>query len=216
MLLFTALLGLNGYRAEGIAMDEKVHQKIAEAVKAEYGWKVEEVAIDEVERMRRASCTFYTARSTARPLSYQPNYAVLRGSEVIGISDHDAVTKILDACSADAAADWWAEVLTRFHQDVGGGLVLTDESVRPDVVRKLEKSGKPFTPPKFSETKQSITFLLLDPEAYIVYHVKATRTSTGSFEVVKTKLLGKSFGGGPNTNSTPASAGEKVEQALRS
>lgn len=216
MLLFAALLGLSRYRAEGITMDDKLHQKIAEAIHTEYGWKTAEVALDEVERMRRGSCSFYTARSTVRPLSYQPNYAVLRGSEVIGISDHDAVTKIVDACSADAPADWWAEVITRFHQDVGGGIVLSDESVRPDIVRKLAKAGKAFTPPAFGDGKQSISFLLLDPEPYILYSVKATRTSTGSFEIVKTKLLSASSESGPSAQTTPANVREKIEQALRS
>ena len=186
-------------------MDDKLHQKIAEAVNAEYGWKLEEVELNEVERLRRSSCEFFTASSKVRPLSYQPNYAVLRGSEVIGAGDHDAPSKILDACSADAPADWWAEIITRFHHDVGGGIVLSDESVRPDIVRRLAKAGKPFTPPAFGDGKQSVSFLLLNPEAYILYSVKATRAPGGPIEVVMTKLLGK-FDSSSSANITPASA----------
>jgi hypothetical protein len=214
-LLFGALLGLSRLHAEGINMDDKLHQKIAEAVHAEYGWKVEEVEINEVGRLRRPSCAFFTAASKVRPLSYQPNYAVLRGTEVIGIGDHEAATKILDACSEDAAADWWAEIITRFHQDVGGGIVLTDESVRPDVVRKLAKAGKSFTAPTFGDGKSSVSFLLLDPEAYIVYSVKATRIPSGKVEVVKTKLLSKTSDGNPNGQTSPIDPRAKIEQALR-
>jgi hypothetical protein len=214
-LLFAALLALNWTQAEGITMDDKLHQKIAEAVHTEYAWKVEEVGIDEVERLHRGSCSFYTARSTVRPLSYQPNYAVLRGSEVIGISDHEAATKILDACSDGAPAEWWAEVITRFHHEVGGGIVLSDESARPDIVRKLAQAGKPFTPPTFGDGKKSVSFLLLDPEAYIVYSVQATRTPSGPIEVVRTQLLGKTSGGTAKAQTTTADARAKIEQALR-
>lgn len=195
-------------------MDDKLHQKIAEAVRTEYGWKLDEVQIDEVDRLRRGSCSFYTARSTVRPLSYQPNYAVLRGSEVVGISDQAATAKILTACSDDAPPDWWAEVITRFHQDVGGGLVLSNESVRPDVVRKLAHAGKTFTPPTFGDGKKSISFLLLDPEAYIVYSVKATQTLSGQIEVIKTKLLGNPSEGKPGAQARPADIREKIQQAL--
>lgn len=173
-------------------MDDKVRQKIAEAARAEYGWKVDEVRIDEVERLRRLSCSFYTAGSTVRPLSYQANYALLPGNQVIGIGDGHAVAKILDACSAGAPADWWAEIITRFHRDLGGGIVLSDEKVRPDVVRELTQAGATFSPPAFG--KQSVSFLLLNPETYVLYRVQATRTAGGPVEVVKTKLLGKAPG----------------------
>ena len=116
----------------------------------------------------------------------------------------------------DAPADWWAEIITRFHQDVGGGIVLTDESVRPDVVRKLAKAGKSFTAPTFDDSKSSVSFLLLDPEAYIVYSVKATRIPSGKVEVVKTRLLSKtSDGKQPKRAETTIDPREKIGQGLR-
>jgi len=180
-------------------MDDKViQQKIAEAVHTEYGWELSEVRVDEVERLRRQSCSFYTTASTQRPLSYQPNYAVLPGNQVIGLSDGNAAGKILDACSAGTSADWWAEIITRFQPDTGGGIVLSDEEVRPDIVRKLTQAGAKFTPPAFGPGKKSVSFLLLNPETYVLYRVQATRTAAGAVEVVKTKLLGKTEG-----NSSP-------------
>jgi hypothetical protein len=49
-------------------MDEKVRQKIAEAAAAENGWKADEVRVDEIDRLRRPACSFYTAIRQVRPL----------------------------------------------------------------------------------------------------------------------------------------------------
>ena len=73
-------------------------------------------------------------------------------------------------------------------------MVLSDEKVRPDVVRKLTQAGATFAPPAFGQGKQSVSFLLLNPETYVLYRVQATRTAGGSVEVVKTKLLEKAPG----------------------
>jgi len=191
-------------------MDEKIRQKIAEAAHAEYGLKANELRIDEVEQLRRPGCSFYTVGSDVRPLSYEANYAVLSGNEVIGISSPNAAAKILDACSGDASADWWAEIITRFHPDLGSGIVLSDENERPDIVRRLVQAGKTFTPPAFHHNKQGVSFLLLNPEMYVLYRVEAKRTPAGSIEVVKTKL----FGGTTSTksNSDPS---DKIAEALR-
>jgi len=183
--------------AKGIPMDDKIHHKIAEATHEEFGWKVDEAKVDEVESLRRPSCSFYTVVSNERPLSYQPNYALLPGDHVIGIGTANAVTKILDGCAADASADWWAEIITRFHPDLGDGIVLSDEQERPDIVRKLAQAGVAFTPPQFEHGKQGVNFLLLEPEHYWLYRVQATRTPSGAIEVNKTKLLG----GTPTTKS---------------
>jgi hypothetical protein len=202
--VFLGLLLMPVGAVKGIAMDDKIHHKIAEAVHEEFGWKVEEARVDEVESLRRPSCSFYTVVSNQRPLAYEPNYALLSGDQVVGIGTANAVTKILDGCSADASADWWAEIITRFHPDLGGGLVLSDEEERPDIVRKLGQAGMKFTPPQFDHDKQGVNFLLLDPETYRLYRVHATRDSSGGIEVKKTKLLGST----PNaqTKSDPMDA----------
>lgn len=175
-------------------MDDKVQRKIAEAAHAEYGWKLGEVEADEVEDLRTSACSFYIASSSERPLSYQANYAVLPANQVVGIADHEAVGKILDGCAASASADWWAEIVTRFHHNLGAGIVLADEQVRPDIVRKMAKAGMKFTPPAFEKDKRGVSYLLLDPETYILYRVQATRKADGSVEVTKTKLLGGTTG----------------------
>lgn len=170
-------------------MDDKVRRKIAEAAADENGWEVDEVRVDEVERLRRPSCSFYTAGHKVRPLSYVRNYALLGEKQVISVGDGNVVAKILDGCSADAPAEWWAEIVTRFHRDLGGGIVLRDENTRSDIVRKLNQAGKTFAPPTLDKGKESLSYLLLNPETYVLYRIQATRSAGRAVEVAKTKVL---------------------------
>jgi hypothetical protein len=170
-------------------MDEKVRRRIAEAAAKANDWNVGEVSVNEVEELRRPSCSFYTAAHTVFPLSFQDNYAVLGGDEIIGTGDGLAVARILDVCSASASPEWWAEIVTRFHRKLGGGIVLVDENTRSDITRNLKKAGKNFEPPVLDKDKRSLSYLFLNPETYILYRIQATRAADGAVEVVKTKLL---------------------------
>ena len=169
-------------------MDEKIWRKIAEAAAKENGWKVEDVRVDEVERLRRPLCSFYTAANTAFPLSYVRNYALF-GGQVTPAGDGRVVAKILDNCSTGASSEWWAEIVARFHRNLGNGQVLVDEATRPDIVRKLSESGKSFIAPILDRKRQTVTFLLLNRETYVVYQVEAMRKTSGIVEVTKTKVL---------------------------
>jgi hypothetical protein len=181
-------LGVAAGAAEGTKMDDKLRQKIAETAGAQQGWKVEDVRVDEVERLRRPSCSFYTVGHKVRPIAHLANYAVLGGQQVIGAGDGSVAAKILDACGDGAPPDWWAEIVTRFHGDLGGGLVLRDEKTRPDVVRKMIDAGEAFAPPVLDKERQSLTFLLLNPETNVLYRIQATRIGSGPVDVVKTKV----------------------------
>ncbi len=191
MLFFLALaaVSLGARTVEGTTMEDNIRRKIEEAAAKEYGWKMGEVRIDEVERLRRPSCSFYTVAHTVRPLSYQANYALLGGEQVLGAGDGTSVAKILDSCSSGMPADWWAEIVTRFHRDLGSGIVLRDENTRPDVVRKLKEAGKAFEPPSLDTGKMPLSYLLLNPETYTLYRIQATRGAGGAVEVSKSKVL---------------------------
>lgn len=171
-------------------MDDKIRDKIIDAVHSEQGWKKEDVRVDEVDTLRRGGCTFYTAGHKVRPLNYQLNYAVLPGEVVVSGADDKAVSKILDTCGADAPARWWADIITRFHKDLGSGLVLENASENAAAVRKVQAAKKEFVPPAFSNDAggKTVTYFLLDPEAFIVYSVKATRKSDGTVTVNKNEL----------------------------
>ena len=171
-------------------MDDKIRDKIIQTVHSEQGWKKEDVRVDEVEDLRRGSCSFYTAGHKVRPLNYQLNYAVLAGDVVISGADDKAVTKILDSCGADAPAAWWADIITRFHKDLGSGVVLENANDNAGAIRKILAAKKEFVPPAFSNDAggKTVTYFLLDPEAFIVYTVKATRKADGTVTVNKTEI----------------------------
>jgi len=191
MLLIYVLLALHcGSTMEENNMDEKIQSLIAQAAHQELGWKVNEVRVDEVDRLRRASCSFYTAGHKVRPLSFQVNYAVLNGDKVVGSSNENATTTILDSCGLDAAPGWWAEVVTRFHPELVPGLVLQDASTDRAATRKIEAVKKEFKAPAFGNENGSktISYYLLDPEANIIYQVQATKNADGSVSVQRNEL----------------------------
>ena len=172
-------------------MDEKIVEKISKIVQAERGWKADEIKIREEDSLNRGSCSFYVALSNARMLSYMPNYAVISGETVIGIKDKDAVSKILNACGSDAPADWWAEIVKRYSQELGNGVVLTDENRYQNVIERIRDAKKEFAAPKFSEEAggKTVSFIVLEGEAMLVYFCKATRAKDGNVTVTKSQPL---------------------------
>lgn len=159
-----------------------IEQKIKQTAHTELDWKVDEMRVDEVPELKRGPCTFYTAAHTVRPIPTQPNYAVLAGDTVIGSTDPAAVKKILAGCGADAPASWQAEIVARFDPSLGG-VVLQDETKNGGAVRKLRSAGVTFSPPKLAD--KTLSFFMLDPEAFIVSSVKAVRQPDGSVAVEK-------------------------------
>jgi hypothetical protein len=179
-------LALSALAAEGNEMDSKASTKIAQKAQADQGWKVEDVRVDEVESIRRGSCSFYEAGHKRKPLPYVLQYASLADGQVVGLQDKDPVSEILDACGgADAPAGWWAEIVTRFHGSLGSGVVLHDEKQEPPVIRRMEEAGKSFSPPTLISTggDVTVTFYVLDFEAYHLFHATATRHQDLSMEV---------------------------------
>jgi hypothetical protein len=177
--------------AEGKEMDAKIQDRIAQAVQADYNWKADEVSVTEVESMRRPNCSFYTVAHKVRPVSFVLNYAALPGGEVVGFNDDESVTKILDACGSDAPADWWAEVVTRFHGELGAGHVLHTEQDDPLAVDRMKQAGQSFSRPALSSGGgvKTLSYYLMENEASVLDHVEATRREDGSVEVRLTKVF---------------------------
>jgi hypothetical protein len=190
LFVFVLVASSTGVKArEGSTMNEQVMRKIEETAAKDNGWNRDDVRVEEIERLRRPACSFFSAGHKVRPLSYLSNYALLSGTEIVGSGDGNVVAKIVDSCANGASADWWAEIVTRFHQDLGDGIVLRDEQTRPDIVRKLREAGKTFAPPVLDPQRRSLRYLLLDPEAYVLYQVQATRSDSGPIEVVENEVL---------------------------
>ena len=171
-------------------MDQKIQDLIVQKVHEEQEWKKDEVRVDEVERLRRGSCTFYTAGHAVRPISYQLNYAVLNGDDAISLADDKAVSRIVEGCGKDAPPGWWAEIVTRFHQDLGSGIVLNDAKQNTGATAKIQTAKKEFAPPTFGAEKgsKSLTFYMLEPESFIVYFVTAIFQPDGTVALTKNSV----------------------------
>ena len=171
-------------------MDQKIENLILQKVHKEQGWKTDEVRVDEVDRLRRGSCSFYTAGHTVRPLSYQLNYAVLNADTVLSLADEKAVSKVVESCGKDANAGWWAEIVTRFHQDLGSGVVLHDATTNTGAVEKIKSVSKEFANPSFgtSAGSKTVTFYMLEPESFSVFSVTAAFHSDGSVTVTQASI----------------------------
>lgn len=168
-------------------MDTKIQDLITQKVHVEQGWKTDEVRVDAEDDLRHGSCSFYSVRHKVRPISYVLNYALLSGDNVISLADDRAVSKILDACGSDAGPGWWAEIITRFHQELGGGVVLHNAADSYLAVQKVKAAKKDFSAPAFGNEKGSktVTYYLLEPEANAVFLIKAAKNADGSVTVTK-------------------------------
>jgi hypothetical protein len=190
LLLVFVVLSWGNTNLKENSMDERIHEKIANMVHKDHDWKTDQIRIDEVEELRHGSCSFYAVRHTVRPLSYLLNYAVLSGETVLSVSEDQTASKILNACGSDASADWWAEIITRFHKEVSPGVVLRDAKQNFGAMDQIKSAGKEFTSPKFSDDAngKSVSFYLLEPEEFVVYFVKATRNKDNTITVDKASL----------------------------
>src|SRR5262249_12753154 len=177
-----------GLVVEADKMDKKIQKKIVQAVESNQHWKKEEIRVDEIERLRQNSCSFYAVRNQARPLSYVLNYAVLPGDLVVGTGNEQSVSRILATCGASASAGWRAEIITRFHPQLGGGVVLMDDQQNAAAIRKIEAAHKEFAPPTLSADNGTLTYYMLDPESFAVYFVTAVRNPDGSMTVVRSNI----------------------------
>ena len=168
-------------------MDTKIQDLIIQKVHAEQGWKTDEVRVDADDDLRHGSCSFFTVRHKVRPISYVLNYALLSKDVLISLADDHAVSKILDACGSDAGAGWWAEIITRFHQDLGSGLVLQSATDNRLAVQKITAAKKEFAAPAFGNEKGSktVTYYLLEPESNAVFLIKAAKNADGSVTVTR-------------------------------
>jgi len=169
-------------------MDEKIQEKIAQAVETTQHWKKGEFRVDEIERLRQNSCSFYGVRSTVRPLSYVLNYAVLPGDLVVGTGNEQSVSRILDTCGLSASAGWRAEIVTRFHPQLGSGVVLMDDKQNAAAIRKIAEAHKEFAPPTLSEDHGTLTYYMIEPESFAVYFVTAIRNPDGTISITKSNI----------------------------
>ncbi len=169
----------------GKTMNTIAQQKIAQTVQAELAWKADEIRIDEVESLRRGSCSFFTAAQTKRPIALMPNFVVLKGDDVMGAGD-ESLNRIVATCGAEASAEWLAEVVVRFHPQLAGSLVVDKEAGFHGAIRVIEKAGKAFMVPVLEQ--KTLRFFCVSVEDMQVHQVEATVRASEQVGVVVNRL----------------------------
>ena len=170
---------------------ETMRAAVERAVKTEHGWEPGDIEIKEPERIRMPPCSFFSVTHKVRPVHSALNYAVLPDGGVVSRREKDAATKIFAACAAEtgASAGSWAEVLARFHPEVGPGTVVYDQALVQEVFEPVEAAGKRFSPPAFvsGASDRTVEFYLMNYETAVLYEVRVVRKQNGQLQVTKTK-----------------------------
>jgi hypothetical protein len=161
-------------------MQTEIAKKISQAVQTELQWKPEEIDIDEVESLKRAPCTFYTASQKVRPVATMPNFAVLPDDIVISPGEQSVGT-IIKTCGTGASAQWLAQVIVRFYPALAGALVVEREGGFHGAVETIRKSNRVFAPPTLAHNR--LTFFAVMIETNQASLVIATFAKDGTVKV---------------------------------
>lgn len=115
-------------------------EQVKDAAARFRNWDPGDIEIGTVEALDRGGCRFYRASNPSRTDSSPVEYATMPDGSLIGgerESTRAQVGRLLEACGADASADWWAQVVSRY---AGSGGILVNENA-PSAIRKLKKAG---------------------------------------------------------------------------
>src|SRR5688572_13451740 len=120
-LACTANVNHSQSEAADMSKDE---QAIKRAAAAEKGWREDELDVKPLPAIQLGKCPFYTVSHRVKPVHEAATYAHLPNGTVASQGDRAALEKILELCDpSGASAGTWAELLARFHWDVGPGRV---------------------------------------------------------------------------------------------
>jgi hypothetical protein len=174
-------------------MNDDIRTKVHKAVQAEHGWNSEEVQLVELTGLELPPCRFYNVVRKGSKDPFGLDYAVLPDGSLISSAEEEAAARILTACAgrSQPSAAAWAEVLARFHPDVGPGTVLRDAAQASAAVERLRAGGQGFEPPALGTAGGEVTvrFYLMDYESGVLSQVTATRRGDGTVEVSKAKAF---------------------------
>ncbi|MCC7385756.1 MAG: hypothetical protein IT384_28160 [Deltaproteobacteria bacterium] len=135
---------------------------------AEHQWRESDLEVARVRGLELPPCQFYSVSQRALPVHEAAIYALLPGGAIVSQSDPSAVDKILAACDAAAAsAGTWAELLARFHWDVGPGAVM----YQSEPPLGAGDAPQPIVPPAIRGGK--LRFFLKNHETQKRYEVSA-------------------------------------------
>lgn len=134
---YAVALGLLGAAcAQGAKMDSTDTQAPLEQAAIAAGWQADDIELVAERRLDHGGCRFHTALRRKTFEAPALALAVLPDGEVVVGDDDASAARVLEACGADAPADWWAEVVARFARGVGGKVV------RPSNAADIEAIGQ--------------------------------------------------------------------------
>jgi hypothetical protein len=172
--------------AEGKAMmSEATRDRIVAAAAKDQRWNAAQVKLVPKEELDRAGCSFYAAVPEDRAAHAPGYFGLLPDGRVVGIDlrGDDAAAALLAACGREAPADWWATVVARFSDRIGGS-VLT-ESGNPFGIRKVRERGATFAPPALRRSAEGteLSFFVYDAELQVPHQVQALLSADGKLRV---------------------------------
>lgn len=184
LLLATALAQAAAAADGRTAMDKAMRERVVAAAAQAHGWKAADLDVRPNEELDRAGCRFYLVVNET-PAHAVGNYAVLPDHRVAGVDvrGNEAAALLLRQCGGDAPADWWASVVTRFSDDIGGLLLTADGN--PFAIRKVREAGATFTPPTLvrADDGARLSFFVIDVGIDTPYRVEVTLPAQGPISI---------------------------------
>lgn len=181
--------GIGAHQPEAHAVDvSKETQQAAKArVATALGGSAADVELSAEPELDFGGCRFLRATHRARPGSHSGQFALLPDDRMVDsfAADGASADAILRACGAQAPAEWWARVVTRFG---GVGGVLVDPGNAPSGVRKIREAGETYAPPTLDGARRTITFFVIHYEENRPYKVQARLADAGGLEITRTAL----------------------------
>lgn len=166
-------------------MSEATRERIVAAAAKDQHWDAAKVKVMPKTELDRAGCSFYTAVPEDRAVSAPGYFGLLPDGRVAGIDvrGDDAAAALLTACGREAPADWWAIVVARFSDSIGGSVLTAGGN--PFGIRKVRERGATFAPPTLSRsaTGDVLSFFVYDAELQVPHQVRALLSADGKLRV---------------------------------
>jgi hypothetical protein len=166
-------------------ISEETRGRIVAAAAKDQRWNAAKVKLMPKAELDRPGCSFYTAVPEDRAVSAPGYFGLLPDGRVAGIDvrGNDAAAALLAACGKEAPADWWATVIARFSDSIGGS-VLTAAG-NPFGIRKVGERGATFAPPTLSRSAKGteLSFFVYDADLQVPHQVRAALSVDGKLQV---------------------------------
>lgn len=174
-----------------IASASEQPDAIKAAVARQQGWDPDDIEVGRVEKLDRAGCRFYRASNPAHTDAQPVEVAFLPDGSLIGGDREQTRARLgglLQACGADAPAEWWAQVVSRY---AGTGGLIVDENA-PSAIRRLRKAGIQDPAPSLRRDGDStvLTYFSNDYERSRTHEVTATLDTQGQLSVESKEIGG--------------------------